>query len=170
MSGPSRRTSPDSTPAAGAPEFRSALQPLSQDVGFRLGRAHRHLRASWERAIADLGVTAPQAAALRAAVAQPGQALRGLARVLGTDPMNARRLAIDLERLNLVEVRTSVRDRRTKGVWPTELGTTLAEELSRRARARRRSLERELGTAAYRQLEELLEQLLATDALGDRTP
>src|SRR5438045_7434310 len=66
-------------------------------LGFRLGRTHRLLREGWEAEIADLEVTAPQAAMLRAICDNPGVGLRQLAARMVTDPMNAKRLADHLE-------------------------------------------------------------------------
>jgi DNA-binding MarR family transcriptional regulator len=143
-------------------------QELSEDVGFRLGQVHRHLRSSWERSIADLGLSAPQAAALRAATEQPGAAMRGLARILGTDPMNARRLALDLERMGLVAVGASSSDRRAKGVWPTPQGELLASRISRRARTQQQLLRARLGEESYRRLGALLEQLGEVGKLPQR--
>lgn len=155
--GPGPGSGPGVLVAAG--DSGEPTDELSEDVGFRLGQLHRRWRLGWERSIADLGLSAPQAAALRAASSQPGTAIRGLARVLGTDPMNARRLAQDLQRMGLVEVSESLRDRRAKGVWPTARGDLLADQVAQRARARRQRLVAQLGEDSYLRLGELLDQL-----------
>jgi len=49
-------------------------------LGFRLGCAHRLLRAAWEEAIADLRLSPPQAAVLRMVARWPGCGLREGAR------------------------------------------------------------------------------------------
>ena len=142
---------------------------LSQGIGFLVGRLHRRLRAHWERSIADLGLSAPQAAALRAAQQNPGVPMRALARALGTDPMNGRRLALALERLGLLEIRGSRSDVRAREVFPTPAGTELAIRLDQRARAQQRALIEELGeerAAALRMLLERLEFALGEDRGG----
>ncbi|MHB1575031.1 MAG: MarR family winged helix-turn-helix transcriptional regulator [Candidatus Dormibacteria bacterium] len=157
--GASGETAPGPAPAPILGDDQEVAQGLSEDLGFLVGRVHRKLRTNWERSIADLGLSAPQAAAVRAVVQQPGAAIRGLARVLATDPMNARRLTLDLERMGLVEVLASHRDRRAKGVWPTARGAALAGQIDKRATDQRQRLVSGLGANSYRSLVELLEQL-----------
>ena len=138
---------------------------LGQGVGFLVGRLHRRLRSRWERSIADLGVSAPQAAALRAAHQNPGVPMRALARALGTDAMNGRRLALALERMGLVEIRGSRSDVRAKQVFTTPGGADLAILLDQRAGTQQRALVEGLGEESAEMLRTLLEQL--DSALGD---
>src|SRR5579875_1692870 len=98
---------PDAMAPAGSAETSQATGELALEagLGFRLGRAHRLLRAAWEQIIADLGLSPPQAALLRAVAQQPGCGLRELARRVQTDAMNAKRLADHLERAGAVGAR-----------------------------------------------------------------
>jgi DNA-binding MarR family transcriptional regulator len=64
---------------------------LTGDLGFRLSRLARQLRADWGDRIATLGLTQPQAAVLRALCERGDLGLRELARLIGADPSNLRR-------------------------------------------------------------------------------
>ncbi len=143
-----------------------APRRLEADLRFRIGRTHRLVRASWESRIADLGVRAGQAGVLRAIAEQPGTGVRELARRLGTDPMNAKRIADGLERDGLVTSGTSPDDARRRVLSATPAGTELAAELARRAAAWERTLVRRLGADDARRLAALLgrvEDALAGD-------
>lgn len=133
--------------------------PLEASLGFRLGRAHRLLRAAWEQAIADLGLTAPQAALLRAVARQPGCGLRELARRMHTDAMNAKRLADHLERAGLVASSADPGHRQRRALRPTARGAALAEDLDRRAAEHQRRLVRVIGPAETARLMGLLNHL-----------
>ncbi|MHB1519992.1 MAG: MarR family winged helix-turn-helix transcriptional regulator [Ferrimicrobium sp.] len=69
---------------------------LTNDVGFRLSRLARHLRAQWGERLSVLGLTQPQAAILRALRERPNIGLRELSRMIGADPSNLRK---EIERL-----------------------------------------------------------------------
>ncbi len=90
------------TPGAGQGPAPAGPVSLERELGFRMGQAHRVLKETWERQIADLGLSAPLAAMLRAVCEQPGSRLRELARRMRTDPMNAKRLVEVLEAEGLV--------------------------------------------------------------------
>ncbi|MHB8393756.1 MAG: MarR family winged helix-turn-helix transcriptional regulator [Candidatus Dormibacteria bacterium] len=134
---------------------------MENGTGFLLGRVHRALRSRWELSLADLGLSAPQAAVLRAAGSRPGTGLRALARVLGTDPMNVRRLALRLERLGLVELRTSNSDARLRMVVVTAQGQQLIAEIGLRAGEQERRMVTLLGPESHSRLRH---QLLELDA------
>jgi len=107
--------------------------PLEAGLGFRLGRAHRSVRGAWEARIADLRLSSPQASVLRAVSEQPGTSLRELGRRLGTDPMNAKRLADGLEEAGLLASVGDPDDRRRRVLHPTDAGLALAREIQARA-------------------------------------
>jgi DNA-binding MarR family transcriptional regulator len=142
--------------------------PLESGLGFRLGRAHRMLRGAWEEAIADLGLTAPQAALLRAVAQRPGSGLRELARQVCTDAMNAKRLADHLERAGLVSSAPDPGHRQRRVFRPAGSGAAIAAELARRAAAHDRLLASALGTAELAGLQRLLDRLDAV--LASRRP
>lgn len=141
-----------------------AGSPLEADLGFLMGRAHRMLRAAWEEAIADLGLSPPQAALLRAAAQQPGCGLRELARRMGTDAMNAKRLADHLEQASLVSSAPDPGHRQRRALRPTRHGTAVARELARRAAAHQRRLADLVGPSQYATLLSLLGHLEAAFA------
>lgn len=132
-------------------------------LGFLLGVAHRAHRRAWEAELADLGVTAPQAALVRIVAAQPGHGIRQLARALGTDPMNVQRVAASLVDAGLVGTRADPGDSRRRPLHPTDAGAQLADELARRARRAERRLERALGERRYCTMVEGLQTLIDHD-------
>lgn len=140
------------------PRDRDPL-PLEADLRFRLGRAHRAVRGAWQTRIADLGLTSPQAGALRAIMEQPGMGLRELARRLGTDPMNAKRLADGLERNGLVVSRAHPVDARIRVLSPTDEGRDLGHEVERRAGEWHRALEALLGAGDAARLRLFLQRI-----------
>jgi DNA-binding MarR family transcriptional regulator len=143
--------------------------PAPQGVGFLLGMAHRARRRAWEANLADLGLTAPQAAVLRLVAARPGSGVRHLARALGTDPMNSRRIAEALIADGLCEARHDPLDARRRPLHLSPRGQQLAGEVSRRARQDEDRVRAELGTRRYGQLLEMLRVLAATEQSGGDT-
>jgi DNA-binding MarR family transcriptional regulator len=143
----------------GRPDPSPLALPLEADLRFRLGRAHRAVRGAWQARIADLGLTSPQAGALRAITEQPGTGLRELARRLGTDPMNAKRLADGLEREGLVVSRAHPADARMRVISPTDRGLALGREVERRAGEWQRAIEELLGADDAARLRLILERL-----------
>ncbi|HUY61919.1 MAG TPA: MarR family winged helix-turn-helix transcriptional regulator [Candidatus Dormibacteraeota bacterium] len=128
------------------------------------------MRRRWEVALADLGLSAPQAAGLRAIAEQPGQAVRAVARRLSTDAMNAKRLVDHLAAQGLVRTEPDPNDRRRRCVWPTDLGWERAHAVAGRAGEFERHLAMLLGPGGATALAALLRQLEAgpagTDAPG----
>ena len=163
---------PTSAPNGGTVE-RPAAGALESGLGFRLGRAHRILRDGWERQIADLGLTPPQAAMLRAACEWRGSGLRELARRTHTDPMNVKRLADHLERAGLVRSVPDPDHRQRRVLEPTPEGLAIAAELTGRAAAWGQRLSDLIGADDIAQIHALLDRLeqalLATDH-GDIQP
>ncbi|MHB1594969.1 MAG: MarR family winged helix-turn-helix transcriptional regulator [Streptosporangiaceae bacterium] len=150
---------PPTSPANGDAADRPAAGALESGLGFRLGRAHRILRAAWERRIADLGLTPPQAAILRAACEWRGCGLRELARRTHTDPMNAKRLADHLERDGLVRSVTDPDHRQRRVLEPTPEGLAIAAALSGRAAAWGQGLSELIGADDIAQIHALLDRL-----------
>ena len=148
------------------PGLPSGVVPLRSDLGFRLGRAHRVLRADWERTLADLGVSPPQAAVLRAVSENEACSLRALARGLGTDVMNLKRLVAHLEEAGLVRSSPDPEHSQRHFVRPTPDGIAVSEEIAARAVATERRLQGLLGDDDLERLQELLAKLQAvlTDA------
>ncbi len=142
-----------------APNERPEETSLEAAIGFRLGRAYRVLLAAWGETIADLGLSPAQAAALRMVAERPESSLRGVARRLRTDPMNAKRLVDHLERSGLVRSASNPDDRRARVLHATERGAALSTELGRRAEAWDQHLRTLLGAAELSRLGALLDRL-----------
>lgn len=140
-------------------------------LGFLLGVAHRSRRRAWEAELADLDLTAPQAALLRLVTARPGHGVRQLARELGTDAMNVQRVASSLVAAGLCEAGHDPGDARRRPLRPTALGARLADVLARRAELAEAQLARALGTARYRTVLASLQEIVEHDrrALGEKT-
>lgn len=118
-------------------------------VGYLLGVAHRARRRVWEADLADLGLTAPQAAVLRLLAARPGTGVRGLSRALVTDPMNVQRIASTLLAAGLCEVRRDPDDGRRRPLHLTDTGRRVADLVTTRADATERRLVTALGAKEY---------------------
>lgn len=132
-------------------------------LGFLLARAHRARRRSWEAQLADLGLTAPQAAVLRLLAARPGAGVRELGRTLDTDPMNVQRIVATLLGGRLCEVRRDPDDARRRPLHLTEAGRRLAEEVVLRAEDVEHRLIGLLGERDYVSLRTGLGRLLERD-------
>lgn len=135
-------------------------------VGFLLGAAHRAHRRRWEAALADLGVSAPQAAMLRLIAAEPGQGVRGLARRLGTDPMNAQRIAESLIAAGLCQAGRDPGDARRRPLRPTARGRRLARSVVERAGRSEQVLAAALGERSYTSLVAGLRAVIDHDNLA----
>jgi DNA-binding MarR family transcriptional regulator len=132
-------------------------------VGFLLGVAHRARRRAWEAELADLDLTAPQAAVIRLIAAQPGSGVRRLARDLGTDPMNVQRVAETLAAAGLCEPRHDPVDARRRPLYPTEKGRHLARAVTHRAERAEQDLIDALGAERYHALLGGLDALVGHD-------
>ncbi|MDA8073170.1 MAG: MarR family winged helix-turn-helix transcriptional regulator [Actinomycetota bacterium] len=151
--------SPSAARRAGAPAENAEVAP--HGVGFLLGVAHRARRRAWEADLADLELTAPQAALLRLIAAQPGSGVRRLARDLGTDPMNVQRIAETLRAAGFCEPRQDPSDARRRPLYPTHEGRRLASAVAHRAQRAEQDLIDALDVERYHAL------LAGLDALVD---
>jgi DNA-binding MarR family transcriptional regulator len=132
---------------------------LELELGFRMGQTHRVLKESWERQIADLELSAPLAAMLRAICEQPGSGLRELARRMRTDPMNAKRLVDHLEAEGLVTSSGAASHAQRRQIDPTADGLARVAGLGERSTVFRRQLARLLGASELDTLQHLLVRL-----------
>ncbi len=145
-------------------------EPGLVGVGFLLGAAHRARRRQWEARLADLGLSAPQAAMLRLIAAEPGQGVRHLARRLGTDPMNARRISESLVAAGLCRPGHDPHDARRRPLEPTTRGRRLARSVTERAHESEQILAEALGEQTYRSLIAALRALLDDETRLERRP
>ena len=139
-------------------------------LGMLLGVAQRQCRRGWEVRIADLELTAPQAALLRVIASEPGLGVREIARRLATDPMNVARLADGLHGRKLIETLPDPADARRRPLHPTSAGRHLATELDVRAQEQERRLAAELGEPAYDALLDGLARLAELEVVGEPVP
>lgn len=141
----------------------ASIDVAPQGLGFLLGVAHRARRRAWEADLADLDLTAPQAALLRFITAQPGQGVRQLARELGTDPMNIQRVSASLLAAGLCEARHDLGDARRRPFYPTDKGSHLASAVAHRAESAELDLVDALGDERYHALLAGLQALIDHD-------
>ena len=132
-------------------------------IGFLLGVAHRAHRRRWEATLADLEVSAPQAAMLRLIAAEPGQGIRALARRLGTDPMNAQRIAESLIAAGLCQAGRDPGDARRRPLRPSARGRRVARSVVERAGRSEQILAAALGEQGYTSLVAGLRALIDHD-------
>ena len=104
---------------------------------------------------------------LRAVTEGKACGLRALARNLGTDPMNARRLVNHLEQAGLVRSSSDPDHNQRHVIRPTPAGAVASEEVARRAATVDASLRGLLGDDDLTRLLGLLGQL--QDVLNDFT-
>lgn len=145
-------------------ESDQVLSSLESGIGFRFSRLARTLRAQWATDLAALDLTPPQAAVLRGVAGRQGCSLRALARVLGTEPMTAKRCVDDLEGRGLLESAHRGSDRRPRALELTPAGRALAAQIDALVGRRDRWLKAVLGPQRVLQLEgafDALEEVLA---------
>lgn len=135
-----------------------------------LGAAHRTQRRPWEARIADLGLTAPQAAVRRLVASGLGYGVRELARLLVTDPMNAQRIVEGLRAAGLCEAGRDLHDARRRPLRATARERRLAGEVTRQALASEADLVAILGDSSYHALLTALEPPRPTDGRGSPVP
>ena len=141
--------------------------PLELGIGFRLSRLVRVLRAQWSADLAQLALAPPQAAVLRAVAEHPGCSLRALARVLGAEPMTAKRCVDDLEGRGLLTSAHRGEDRRPRALQLTAAGNSVAVDVGALVRHQDARLSAALGAEGRTCLERVLVVLEAELASTD---
>lgn len=154
------------------PGLPRAQLPLESGLGFRLSRLTRTLRSEWARQLAEVGLTPPEAAVLRGIAGRPGCSLRALARILGAEPMTAKRCVDGLEGRVLLESAHRGEDRRPRALELTSEGRALAERVDALVRLQEERLGAVLGPDRRARLEEALGALETDLGLrpADRPP
>lgn len=105
-----------------------ALEDLYQRPGFLLRRAHQISASIFERACADLGLTAAQYGVLCVIKDQPGIDQSTLARALAFDKVTVLRVLKGLEQRGLCERALSPANRRQRSVRLTPPGHALLRQ------------------------------------------
>lgn len=121
-----------------------------------MSRVARVMRAAWALDVANLGLTPPQVAVLRALRDDPGCSLRHLSRRLGTDPMSAKRCADELEDRGLIHSAHRGGDRRPRSLDLTSQGAALASKVEAMVASREQILSEVLGQPRRAALAEAL--------------
>jgi len=135
--------------------------PLEVGLGFRISRLARSLRSDWARELDALGLAPPHAAVLRGVAGNPGCSLRALARTLGTDPMNAKHCADDLEERGLLHSAHRSADRRPRELELTDAGRSVAGQVDALVREQEQRLTGVLGPEGRSGIEHALSRLEA---------
>lgn len=135
--------------------------PLEAGLGFRISRLARSLRSDWARQVGSLGLSPPHAAVLRGVADHPGCSLRALARVLGSDPMNVKHCADDLEDRGLLRSAHRSADRRPRQLELTDVGREVCEQVEALVREEESRLNAALGSEGRAGVEDALSKLEA---------
>ncbi len=151
---------PGAYPRATRPdEGRTFTIPLENGLGFRIGRLARAMRQQWSRQLHSLELSPPQAAVLRGVIADPGCSLRGLARLLHSDPMNVKRCVDDLQQRGLVRSGHLDSDRRPRTLDLTPEGVALARQVTDLVAIQQKQLRTLLTNEEWQVLNRSLETL-----------
>ncbi|MFL6161992.1 MAG: MarR family winged helix-turn-helix transcriptional regulator [Jatrophihabitantaceae bacterium] len=127
-----------------------------------LAQLGQHSAERFTARIAELDLTPPQAAILRAVAGDPGRSQQALSEQLGLLPSRVVAFIDDLERRGLLQRRRNPGDRRLYALYLTEHGEALMSELANLSDAH----EAEITAGLSDQQRTVLAQLLA--ALADR--
>ncbi len=159
------------TPAARGSHPKAREAPAeAQPIGFRLSRAARTLRLAWAERLSPLELSPPQAAVLRSLLDHDRTGVRGLARLLATDPMNVKHLADRLEEAGLIVSGADPADRRTRSLTLTSRGRERAVEVERLVQEQDRWLAGRLGEEGLAGLATALSDLEAVLDAADHGP
>ena len=141
--------------------------PHGEDIGFLTHRAARLLRQRMNSAVAEIGLTAPQAAVLLALSGSEGPTPSILAEALGIDRPTMTGLIGRLERDGWVQLLSHPTDGRARIITPTEKTLLALSDIAEASR----SVSADALEGLTESERELLLELLARvgDTLEDRT-
>lgn len=105
----------------------------------------RLLEREWTKAFKPLGLTPPQAFMLRVVLDNPSLLQNELARTLTISRPTATRTLDGLQKLGLVERRSTETDGREYAIYPTPLAQQMKERLNAASAAVTKRLKSELG-------------------------
>ena len=127
-------------------------------IAFLLARLGQHAAERYTARIAELSLTPPQAAILRAIAGEPGRSQQASSEQLGLLPSRVVAFIDDLEQRGLLQRRRNPGDRRLYALYLTEQGEGLMTELADLADAH----EDEITDGLTEHQRTVLGQLLAT--------
>jgi DNA-binding MarR family transcriptional regulator len=116
----------------------------------------RVLEREWTKAFKPFGLTPPQAFMLRVVLAKPSLLQRELAKELAISRPTTTRALDGLQKLQLVERRSTQADGREYAIYPTAAALNLRDALNAASAGVTKRLKKELGSS---QFEETVAQL-----------
>jgi DNA-binding MarR family transcriptional regulator len=128
-------------------------------VGPQLSRLVQLLRNTQHDRLQSFGLTPSQWELLRTVRHEPGQSLRALARVIGTDPMAIKRCVDILEDRGLLQRELVSDDRRSRLMCLTSNGECLLRELDACELEQEVRIQSVLSAQEYRLLAGMIERL-----------
>jgi DNA-binding MarR family transcriptional regulator len=131
-------------------------------IYFNTAALARVLERKWGEAFAPLGLTAPQAFALRMVLAQPGALQYQLADQLGIARSTLTRLLDSLESKSLLTREPSGGDGREIAIYPTPACQKLQSELERRAKGVTETIKPNVGKDVFEITVKNLRKIRAT--------
>jgi len=135
-------------------------------VAILLAQLGRHSADRFTALIAELNLTGPQAAILRAIAGEPGRSQQALSEQLGLLPSRVVAFVDDLEQRGLLQRRRNPGDRRLYALYLTEQGDDLMTRLAAVAVAHEAEITAGLTDEQRTTLTELLADLADRRQLG----
>src|ERR1700759_5563669 len=108
----------------------SAMSNQTHGVAILLAQLGRHSADRFTELIAELNLTGPQAAILRAIAGEPGRSQQALSEQLGLLPSRVVAFVDELEQRGLLQRRRNPGDRRLYALYLTEQGNDLMTRLA----------------------------------------
>lgn len=140
---------------------------FENNLGFIIGKVHRHLRKEWQSKLTELGVTTAQSSILSLVNETPNISQRDASRALEIDVMAVRRVLQDLVDKGLIQVEINQGDIRKFSYAVTPKGKSLAAEIAKLSKIQNQQLEELLGRVAVRQLGICLTKILEEKPIAD---
>src|SRR4051812_40213377 len=109
----------------------------------------RVLEREWTKAFKPFGLTPSQAFMLRVVLEKPGLLQSELAAELAISRPTATRTLDGLQKMKLLERRTTAHDGRESAILPTALAVTMTEKLNAASAEVTKRLKKELGAAHF---------------------
>jgi DNA-binding MarR family transcriptional regulator len=109
----------------------------------------RVLEREWTKAFKPFGLTPPQAFMLRVVLARPSLLQRELAKELAISRPTTTRALDGLQKLQLVERRSTQADGREYAIYPTAAALALKDGLNAASAGVTRCLKKELGSSQF---------------------
>ncbi len=119
----------------------------------------RLVEREWTKALKPLGLTPPQAFMLRVVLEKPSLLQNELAKELTISRPTATRTLDGLQKLGLVERRTTQADGREYAIYPTASAREIKERLNAESAAVTRRLKKVLGDSQFKEAVEKIRSI-----------